>query len=70
MAVEANPPEHLKCVKAEGARGHFRSVKVLAKASIWTGYAAPDKHNVSFQGFLSFEELKENRNNRRSHSLR
>jgi hypothetical protein len=62
MAIEINPPEYLKCFKIKGKRGHSRSATVLVKAGIWIGYAAPDKHNVSFQGLPSFKELKDNCN--------
>ncbi|KAF9740088.1 hypothetical protein PMIN01_02723 [Paraphaeosphaeria minitans] len=60
MATERNPPDNLECFRAKGPRGHSRSAKILAKAGIWIGYAASNKHNLSFQGLPSFKELKDN----------
>ncbi|KAL5425921.1 hypothetical protein PMIN07_003095 [Paraphaeosphaeria minitans] len=60
MATERNSPDNLECFRAKGPRGHSRSAKILAKAGIWIGYAASNKHNLSFQGLPSFKELKDN----------
>ncbi|KAF2445010.1 hypothetical protein P171DRAFT_431781 [Karstenula rhodostoma CBS 690.94] len=60
MATGRSSPDNLKCFRAKGPHGHSRSAKVLAKAGIWIGYAAPNKHNLSFRGLPSFKELKDN----------
>ncbi|KAF1978645.1 hypothetical protein BU23DRAFT_595780 [Bimuria novae-zelandiae CBS 107.79] len=58
MALDIKNPSDLKCFKAQGPQG--RSAKVLAKAGVWVGYAAPEKHELSFQGLPSFKKLKAN----------